>query len=252
MVELRSRRFDAVLFDLGGTLMYFRGQWAQVIQQSDAAMMDALQASGISLDSQPFLGGFHDRLRKYDDECGPEFIEYTMAHILKEMLGEYGVEEVPGSLLEEVLKSRFAVSQSYWEVEADALPTLQTLQERGYRMGLISNAGNDADVQALIEKAGIRPFFQCIITSAARGLRKPNPRIFHETLHQLGGEPGRAAMVGDTLGADILGAQNAGITSIWITRRADVPANHAHRNTIHPDLIIERLSELPGLLEKQT
>jgi FMN phosphatase YigB (HAD superfamily) len=57
-------------------------------------------------------------------------------------------------------------------------------------------------------------------------------------------------MVGDTLGADILGAQNAGIYAIWITRRADVPANRAHQDTIHPDAAIDSLAEIPGLLEK--
>lgn len=62
--------------------------------------------------------------------------------------------------------------------------------------------------------------------------------------------PAHAAMVGDTLGADILGAKNAGIFSIWITRRADNPANQAHLDTIQPDAQIAALDELPGLLQE--
>ena len=54
----------------------------------------------------------------------------------------------------------------------------------------------------------------------------------------------RVAMVGDTLGADILGAQNADIYSIWITRRADNPANQAHADTIKADMKIATLKEL--------
>jgi FMN phosphatase YigB (HAD superfamily) len=56
-------------------------------------------------------------------------------------------------------------------------------------------------------------------------------------------------MVGDTLGADILGAHNAGLLAIWITRRAETPANQAHQDTIQPDVTIDTLSELPDVLE---
>jgi FMN phosphatase YigB (HAD superfamily) len=54
-------------------------------------------------------------------------------------------------------------------------------------------------------------------------------------------------MVGDTLGADILGARNSGIFSIWIRRRANTPGNRAHVDNILPDAQIDTLSELPGL-----
>jgi FMN phosphatase YigB (HAD superfamily) len=57
-------------------------------------------------------------------------------------------------------------------------------------------------------------------------------------------------MIGDTLGADILGAKNIGACSIWITRRADTPANHAHRETIQPDYQVGSLQELLNLLER--
>jgi FMN phosphatase YigB (HAD superfamily) len=87
------------------------------------------------------------------------------------------------------------------------------------------------------------------VSSARVGIRKPNPRIFNLALEALGIPPEKAAMVGDTLGADILGARNAGLMGIWITRRADSAANRAHAETIRPDAIIATLQELPGLLD---
>ena len=101
-----------------------------------------------------------------------------------------------------------------------------------------------------MDKAEIRSFFDKILTSAGEGIRKPNPQIFQKLLDYWDLLPTQAAMVGDTLGADILGAKNAGIFSIWITRRADTPANHAHGDTIHPDATIDALNELPGLLDQ--
>ena len=56
-------------------------------------------------------------------------------------------------------------------------------------------------------------------------------------------------MVGDKLGADILGAKNAGIFAIWVTRYADTPANRDHLDTIQPDAVIPSIKELPALLE---
>ncbi len=240
----------AVLFDLGGTLIYFEGRWPEVLAESNREMLRILQEGGLALEGEAFLNDFQRRLRAYDEQCGPDFIEYTTAAVLKELLGAYGYPEVPASTLREALAARYAVSQRHWQVEADAAPILQILRQAGYALGIVSNAGDDADVQTLVDRAGIRPFFDVILSSASEGIRKPNPRIFFTALQRLGATPERTVMVGDTLGADIQGAQNAGIYAIWITRRADVPANRAHRDTIRPDAAIASLAELPRLLEK--
>jgi putative hydrolase of the HAD superfamily len=143
----------------------------------------------------------------------------------------------------------YAVTQSCWKVELDTHSTLTTLQETGYRLGIISNAGDDWDVQVLIDNAGIRTFFEYINTSAAAGIRKPHPKIFQMAFDAMKISPNRAVMVGDTLGADILGAKNMGMHNVWITRRASKSANLAHQDTILPDRTITNLPELPILLE---
>jgi putative hydrolase of the HAD superfamily len=143
----------------------------------------------------------------------------------------------------------YAVTQSCWKVEHDTHTMLQTLKDAGYRLGIISNASDDWDVQILIDNAGIRPFFEYISTSAAAGIRKPHPKIFQLAFDAMHVAPYRAVMIGDTLGADILGAKNLGMHNVWITRRASKSANLAHEDTILPDRIVTNLSELPGLLE---
>lgn len=149
------------------------------------------------------------------------------------------------------LRQLYAVSQAHWQPEEDALPTLDQLQAAGYRMAIISNASDDADVQTLVDKAGLRGYMDFVLSSAACGIRKPNPLIFQTGLDEWGLAPAQVAMVGDTLGADILGARNAGLYSIWITRRADKAANRDHAETIQPDAVIATLAELPGLLSNR-
>lgn len=241
---------EAILFDLGGTLIYFQGQWQEVLAESSLAMLRSLLESGILLDQRKFLSRFRERLEQYFSERESEFIEYTTGYVLRNLLTESGYPDVPDTIVQQALKNMYQVSQAYWQPEEDAIPVLDLLRAQGYRLALISNASDDADVQALIDKAQLRPFFELILTSAAAGIRKPNPRILQIALDALQIEPQEAVMVGDTLGADILGAHNAGIPAIWITRHADNSANRAHLDTIQADYTIETLRELPGLLNR--
>jgi HAD superfamily hydrolase (TIGR01662 family) len=242
------RAFEAILFDLGGTLLYFDGSWPEILQQRNHILVSSLQKAGLEIEPITFLSELQARIRAYAEASGPDFIEYTTEYILRSLLGESGYPDLDRAVLRSALEAQNRISQEHWQVEDDTLVTLQALKQEGYRLAIISNAGDDRDVQVLIDKAGIRPFFDIIVTSAAQGIRKPNPKLFWRVLEKLGVEPKRSAMVGDTLGADILGAGNAGIFSIWITRRADFPANRAHADTIHPDSQISTLSELPDLI----
>lgn len=245
MQQLHNRRLDVILFDLGNTLLYFDGVWEQVIAEMDAALYHSLLASGLNLDKQDFMRQMEAKFAEFDVQKSGEFLEFTTAYLLRSLLSDLRYPAVSEPVIQRAIRVMYAVSQAHWLPEPDAQPTLQSLREQGYRMGLISNARDDQDVQMLIDKAGIREYFDVILTSAAQGIRKPNPRIFQRALQHWGARPERAAMVGDTLGADILGAHNAGIYSVWITRR--VSPNQPHLDRIIPDAQVESLSELPGL-----
>lgn len=241
--------FRTVLFDLGETLLYFDGHWPDVFAEARAGMLHSLQAAGLALD-QPFLDDFYDRMQSYYRERETEFVEYTTRYILRATLEHWGHLDPPEALMEQALAAMHQVTQAHWLPEDDALPTLQRLRALGYRMGLISNAADDPNTQVLVDKGGFRPYFDVIVSSAAEGIRKPNPKIFCTALERMGGVPAsQAVMVGDTLGADVLGAHNAGIFAIWLTRRANTPANRAHADTIRPDAQLAALSELPEFLE---
>ena len=245
------RPFDALLFDLGNTLIYFTGDRPLVLAQADVVLLQHLKIAGVNLrDEQAFMEDYRTRLDDYFTAREFAFIEYTTAHILHTLLSDWGYAQVPADLIRSVLRAMYAVSEAHWQLETDTLPTLTFLQREGYRLGLISNASDDDNVQALVDKAGIRQYFDFVLSSAAVGFRKPNPRIFTLALENWSIPPDRAAMIGDTLGADILGAKHAGIFSIWLTRRADVPANAAHADTIQADAVILTLSELIQLLSE--
>lgn len=242
--------FDTLIFDLGSTLLYFDGEWSQVYPQADLELVRYLQAAGLKFNSETFLREFRVRMDNSYEEREAKFIEHPTAQTLRKMLDEWGFRHVADEVVESALKSMYRITQAYWKVEGDAIPTLQRLKEQKYRLGIISNAADDADVQTLVDKAGLRSYFEVILSSAAVGLRKPHPDIFKIALEALETPPAKAAMIGDTLEADILGAQQVGMYAIWITRRAVVSARNPSENTIKPDAVIGKLNEIPGLLQK--
>ena len=245
-----NHHIQAVLFDLGSTLIYFDAAWPEVVLEMNQALLKALHEAGYNDLDQGFILDFRARLREVQSQADHEFREFTMGDLLSGLLQERGYPAPDDRAILNVLKSMFAVSEAHWKAEPDAIPTLELLRRRGYRLAIVSNAGDDADVQMLIDNAGIRPYFDYIITSAAAGVRKPNPRIFNMALEALGIGPHQAVMIGDLLEADVLGAHNAGLPGIWISRRASPNSALAHDGTIVPDAEIKTLAELPEVLEK--
>jgi HAD superfamily hydrolase (TIGR01549 family) len=242
-----NRRFDLVLFDLGATLIYFDASWQEVTTQAMGQILTTLNKIGYHLDGD-FLKAYASNLKHYYAQTADGFVEYTHEFILHKLLTELGYPGVPNEHVRTALDAWYGISQTHWHPEEDAVPMLKQLLEEGYRLGMISNAGDAKDVQTLVDNARLRSYFEQIIVSAEAGIRKPNPRIFQMALDFFQVPREKAVMVGDTLGADILGALNAKVANIFITRRADTPDNNAHLDTILPDVSVGMLSEIPHVL----
>ncbi|MBI3164636.1 MAG: HAD family hydrolase [Chloroflexi bacterium] len=239
-----SNNMRYLIFDLGGTLMYARGDWTPIHTQADAALTQSLKAGGIELSADVFRA----RLSGYYEQRDKDHYETTYHLVLRELLRELGHTEVAESGLRSALDALYRVTQSNWDLESDSREVLAQLKDAGYRLGIFSNAGDDKDVQDLIDMFGIRRYFDFVLTSAACFYRKPHPRAFEISLAQWNATPNEAVMIGDSLDADILGAKQAGMTSVWITRRAQFGDEDMRR--IQPDFSIRKLSELPPTLER--
>jgi HAD superfamily hydrolase (TIGR01549 family) len=238
----------AVLFDLGGTLMYERARWEAVTARADEALTNYLQAQGLELNLSTFPREFRKRLSKYFSQRERDLLETTYSFVLRDVLKDKGYGNVPENILRSGLDQLFAITQTNWILEEDALPTLQKLEMDGYRMGLISNAGDDQDVQQLARRFRIDRYFDFILTSAACSYRKPHRRIFELALSNWYFLPSEAVMVGDNLDADVRGAQNVGLFTVWISRRAG--ERPEDQRSIQPDASLTSLSELPAVLDR--
>jgi len=240
----------AVLFDLGNTLMYpvASDLWPEVIRRGNLALMEYLCNLDILTDCDTFVDEFNQRLHQYYDERDKLMIETSTFQVLKELLNEKGYADVSDAVIRESLDAHYAVTQKNWQLEDDALASLKALREQNYQLGIVSNAGDHRDVLQLVERFSLTPYFEFIVTSAGCGYRKPHPKIFQLALEKANARGDEVVMVGDTLNADILGANRMNMYSIWITRRTAVPTKD--EPDIKPKGTINSLGELPGLLRE--
>lgn len=236
--------FQHILFDLGGTLMHARQDWVPVFQQADEALTQKLSQHNIQLESSTF----RHRIHEYYAQRDKDFQETTYHFVLRELLIELGYNDVDESILRSALDALYAVTQNNWQLEVDTLDTIRELKSKKYHLGILSNAGDDKDVQELIEGFGLRPYFDFVLTSAACFYRKPHRRAFELALAHWNIAADEAVMIGDSLTADIQGAHQLGMKTIWITRRAQFKNDEMQR--FKPDFSLRKLTELLPTLER--
>ena len=237
-----------VIFDLGSTLIEYRGEWRAVLKGQIGSVLDTLRANGLTLPAE-FGPRYEALIDQFYTRGQQDWIEFTAEYTLQYALTECGLPDQPSELIRGALAAGFAEGEKLWAPFEDAYAMLDTLKARGHRLGIISNARDAANVERLIDQTQLRPWFNPIVISANAGVRKPHPRIFKIVLDVWQLKSDEVVMVGDMLGADVLGAHNAGLRGIWATMQAERGANDAHSDTIVPDGVITSLSELPGLLE---
>lgn len=252
VLDNNGKPINIVLFDLGSTLIYFDALWPELMRQSSQELAASLANLGYTINTDQFVNQFIEKLNDYYVERETDLIEYTTAYLLRNLLAEHGYLDMPENHIRHVLQKMYAVSQAHWHCEDDTLTTLATLKSQGYHLGLISNAADDNDVQDLVDQHNLRQFFELILVSAAVGVRKPHPHIFQLALDHWQALPEQAVMVGDTLEADILGANLTEIFSVWISRRARKITRQDLEINLRPDAVISTLAELPGLLAQVT
>jgi HAD superfamily hydrolase (TIGR01549 family) len=130
-------------------------------------------------------------------------------------LGFAHVDKALGAEIFEALRVRISVSRLVFE---DVFPTMAELRKRGFQLGIVTNRQYGGQpFEEDLRLLGFLDYFdlRSIAVSADLGIRKPNPDIFLHSLNSLGVPPAEAAMVGDSLRADIAGARQLDMLAIW-------------------------------------
>ncbi len=106
-----------------------------------------------------------------------------------------------------------------FEAYGDARPALIRARQAGMRIVVVSNW--DVSLAEVLERVGLAPLLDAVVTSAAVGAAKPSPEIFTHALAIAGVAAADAVHVGDTVDEDVRGAQACGIRAVLVRRDAD-------------------------------
>ncbi|EMA38987.1 HAD family hydrolase [Halococcus hamelinensis] len=139
-----------------------------------------------------------------------------------------------------------AVARSYHRAidyaDVEFVPGAEAaLRETDAPLGLVTN-GSEATQRAKLDALGIADRFDVRVFADTGGI-KPDPAPFEHALSELDVDPQGTVHVGDSLQADVAGANALGIRSVWISHGEAGPVDE-----VRPDHIIESPVGLPDLL----
>jgi len=194
---------EAVTFDVGGTLI---NPWPSV----GDIYVEVAADFGVNASPDYINWNFKDA---WKSQHNFDYTQEAWFEIVRKSFGEQGVE-LPDAFFPAVYE-RFA-HPDVWIVFGDVVRTLEDLAANGIKLGIISNW--DDRLLPLLERLGLKRYFETIIVSCNVGFTKPSPVIFEQAVRWLKVRPENMLHVGDSQKEDVDGAKGAGLNSVLIGR----------------------------------
>jgi putative hydrolase of the HAD superfamily len=240
---------QAVLLDLDATLLaYSEDFWEQTIGASAAAL--AREVPG--LPAAELARSYRQRFIAHWKTA-----EATESAVVRSAVDGYPDWRLVWSqaltalgfakpeLADQVTEEYRQVRNRSYRLYDDVLEVLPELRRRAGATGLVTNGASQTQ-RDKIAVTGLASCLDVIMISGEAGAAKPDPEIFDLALSKLGVPPEAAWHVGDSLGADIAGARNAGLAeAIWINR----PGFPAPSGAPRPTRVVGSLRDLLPLLD---
>jgi len=234
---------DAVLFDLFDTLLLL-GSQEVYYPPSLKKLYEFLVKNGVNVPFEDFSHVYFEVRDKFYSESRKSLEEPHFNVRVSQTLQRLGYNfEVSDKVVVGATMAFAEEFMHYVSLDADTLGVLQKLHGK-YKLGLISNFAIPECGWKLLDKFGLKRFFDVVVISGEVNRRKPSPEIFERALKILGVEASETVFVGDMLDLDVMGPKKVGMKTVLINRRP------MEKNAdTKPDKVITRLSELLAVLE---
>ncbi len=220
-LKKNGHMFKAVLFDLGNTLFKLGREedWDWV-----GIHKEALGKVGFTVDEKRLRQAILSIPKETLSKKGVLYGEIYHFHkeILKYIFERLGSNNISNDRLHEVTMSAREVLVNVQSLNDDALPCLKRLTEKGFRLGVISNAEGLTAIDC--ERLGLARYLEFVVDSAHVGVRKPDVMIFQIAINALQRnsenplQPSEIIYIGNDLETDALAAKAAGMAGVWLNR----------------------------------
>jgi len=205
-----TRRYDAVLLDMFGTLVDFRTTFNATLQR-------ILTDLGLEGQARVFQRNWRTFTFQGDDEGGFITVHEDFKRGLESTLRSLGVGGELRPYCDDVIDElfeRLRAADLYPEVRG----VIEGLEGAGVAWAVVSNIDED-DLRTILARRGLRPL--AAVSSEAARSYKPDAGPFMAALASTGVGAARALHVGDSPLADVDGAQRHGISAAWLNRYND-------------------------------
>ncbi len=231
---------EAIVFDLGGTLIEYAGEhesWPELEAPGLLAAHNFLHGQGLQLpDIERFTLVGYDLLPRRWRLATSGKKNLTVPSLLGDILENLDVEIPSDLVLSQAAKNyELAVCRGAKPIP-NSQAVLSTLRNNGYKMGLISNTMFTGEShEADLKRFGMDSCFDSTLFSADLNEWKPSVAPFRRILRDLDVDPGRAVFIGDDPAADVIGGKKAGMKVIHFvsSNRFSSPDGASPDATIH-------------------
>ncbi len=230
----RLHPIQVISFDLDDTL-YANGP---ILQRAEQQLLCWLSRLG----SAPQLGDkrWWQQQKQWQQQRAPELMhDPTELRLRTLRAGLVALEIEAAEAKAQQAMAEFLQWRNAIMVTPEIVALLQRLA-RHYALAVITN-GN-ADVQQFLPQVP----FQVVLAANATTLAKPAPQMFEQCCQQLHVAPSALLHVGDHPVTDVMGAQQAGCQSAWLTSCA-LPHSRFAIPTL-PTFVLTDLLQLQALL----
>ncbi len=239
-------KYKAVFFDLGSTLIEYENYtWDELGKKGIMAAFPFAKKKFPHLTVVNEFGPeFYRHLRDILDSR-ENYSEVELFGVVAEIFKRMGLRTEDG-FVEEFAGIYYKPVTEQLTMIPNADTILKKLKAAGLIIGLISNSIFPEKYHlGEMERFGLLKYFDFTIFSSSVGVRKPGKAIFEMALNKANVEPSEAIFIGDRFDADVAGAANSGIESVWRYR-----AGRENPDGIEPDYSIEDLNELETIVLK--
>ncbi len=228
---LRLKDFDAVTFDVYGTLI----DWEPSII---AFLDDWAEREGIKARGEELLMAFDRARAEIQKERPAHLYPNVLRKCFDRIAAEFGLTADP------VQREAFSATPHSWPAYSDAHEGLKALQ-RTAKVGALSNIDN-ASLTSSCKKMDFT--FDLVVTAERVGAYKPDWPHFNTAIADLqaqGIPKERILHVGQSLRADVTPANKLGIKCAWINRPDRLLGLSGEgASEAKPDLTLSSLAEL--------
>lgn len=149
--------------------------------------------------------------------AGKWTVEEARVERFRQLMMTAGVDESRVDVLDGLSWGYRQAYEAAWRMVPGALELAAAAKAAGWRLVIVTN--NVVREQRLkVERGGLTPFVDALITSEEFGASKPDPRIIHHAIERVAASVGESVVFGDSLSTDIAAARAAGVGVVWFNR----------------------------------